>query len=329
MNIPDQHVQALMRFGYTERESRFLYLVATFSGHFLRSHFEDFLDLTHGRPANDFIDKAIARKHIRAFPYLNLTRTCSRYHLFSRPIYAAIGKENSANRKPGRDAKANLKLRILSFVLDNLGETYLEEEQDKFNFFTVSKGLGPALLPAKVYKGARNPAESTTRYFVDKFLVFTSPSEDGPDVVPTFTYFEEDQESLTSFPTHLQWYKPLLKALESRYNFIYVADEPTNFLRAQRQFAAILADGNGQPYFPSMLTYFRLRQLWEAKKYERLADKDYVALNRGEKKFSTPAYETLYRKWLRGESIPANEPTVYKETHNEVCPKLQTFRVYL
>jgi hypothetical protein len=58
------------------------------------------------------------------------------YHLFSRSLYEALGKENSRNRKPGRYGmldKASVRLLGLDFVLANLDSQYLEEEADKVN----------------------------------------------------------------------------------------------------------------------------------------------------------------------------------------------------
>jgi len=54
-----------------------------------------------------------------------------------------------------------------------------------------------------------------------------------------------------------------------------------------------------------MLTYFRLKQLWDTKQYAQFADNDYVALNHGEKKFSKPEHERLYQQWLKG-AFPGN-----------------------
>src|SRR5207248_19740 len=92
--------QAIMGFGYTARESEFLYLVATHSGFFVQRQFAAYIDISGRGPVTDFIRKALYKKHIRE--YLPEHGSQKVYHLFSRNVYATIGKENSRNRKTGR-----------------------------------------------------------------------------------------------------------------------------------------------------------------------------------------------------------------------------------
>src|SRR6266700_3251308 len=294
MNIKPEHVHALAKLGYTEREAQFLYIVATYSGHFLRRQFSEFTGAVRGRADHEFLSEAIKRGHVREFPYTG--DHSKRYHLYARIVYRAIGKENSANRKPGSEAKTNLKLRILNFVLDNPGEDYLEEEQDKVRYFAVEKEISQTLLPAIVYENDSG-SEKTFRCFADKFPLFVSQANSKARSLITFTYFEDDFETSSRFAAHLKSYKPLLKALDGPYRFIYVSDESNRFDRAEKQFNAMLADPDGQTYYPTLSAYFRLRKLWQEKRYEKFADSDYVALNRGEKKFSNPEHEQLYQQW--------------------------------
>ena len=322
MTIKSEYIEALMKLGYTERESQFLYIVATHSGHFLRRQFTQFIGMERGGTDNQFIRKAIAQGHVHEFAFRQDNYT--RYHLFSRIVYRAIDKESSRNRKAGSDAKANLKLKILDFVLDNLEEEYLEEEDDKVQFFAVTKGISRDLLPARAYE-SKDGKEETTRYFIDKFPLFFSKPETDSKPILTFTYFQDDFDNSRGFAAHLNWYKSLLKALDEPYRFLYVANEMRHFQRAEKQFHAVLSTGNGQPYFPPMLTYFRLRQLWEAKKLEKLTDTDYVALNRGEKKFTKPEHERMYQQWLKGELPNKNDAAPQAQPHHESRGTFETY----
>jgi hypothetical protein len=299
MKIPDHSVSALMKFGYTERESQFLYVVATFSGNFLRRQFSEFAGAARGGTDHDFLQKAIRNRHVREIPYKR--SSYRRYHLCARSIYGAIDKENSSNRKESGDSRAILKLKILDFILDNFNEDYLEEEADKVRFFTEQKNIGFNLLPAKVYESSQG-TQATVRYFVDKFPLFVS-NDNGTATIPVFTYFEDEYERVTSFAAHLNWYKPLLHALNGQYKFIYVADLAKNFHRAEKQFEAILSSPHYQSPSPALLNYFRLRKLWEDKKLSQLSDKDLADLNRAEKKFSQPEHEGLYQQWINGEML--------------------------
>ena len=183
MNIRNEHLQELTKLGYSERESAFLYTVATFSGYFLRKQFEKFIGVSHGRPAHDFIEKCIQQDHVHELPYVQSNHR--RYHLFSRVVYRAIGKENSANRKAGSECKANSKLRVLEFVLSHFKYEYLEEEPDKVEFFTKQKNIGIDALPVKVFDG-KVPGQNTTRYFIDKFPILLGESKSDGDLIPAW-----------------------------------------------------------------------------------------------------------------------------------------------
>jgi hypothetical protein len=188
---------------------------------------------------------------------------------------------------------------MLDFVLDNPDEEYLEEETDKIQFFTEQRSISRDLLPTRTYEAKHGP-QNTVRFFVDKSPMFLDGSR------PVFTYFENEYESPTSFPAHLEWYRPLLKALEGQYKFIYVGSLEKNFGRAQSQFRAVLT-GQSQVHNPGLLSYFRLRKLWEAKDLEKLSPKDYATLNQAEKRFSGPEHEQLYQLWLKNESSALNQ----------------------
>ena len=86
---------------------------------------------------------------------------------------------------------------------------YLEEESDKVKFFTTRKNIGIDALPVKVFDG-KVAGQNTTRYFIDKFPILLGESKSDGDLIPAFTYFEDDYGSLDAFATHLRCYKPLL-----------------------------------------------------------------------------------------------------------------------
>lgn len=314
MKISEYAVSALMKFGYTERESQFLYVVATFSGHFLRRHFTQFIGAVgHGGAEDEFLKKAVNSGHVREIPYKR--SHYRRYHLCGRQIYGTIGKENSSHRKNARSCKAILKLRILDFVLDNPNEDYLEEETDKVDFFTGQKNISRDLLPSKTYESKHGP-ETTIRYFVDKSPLFLSDAAVNLGPIPVFTYFENEYESLTSFPNHLIWYKPLLDALNGQYKVIYVADLMKNFDRAEKQFQAVLCNQNHHIQAAGLLSYFKLRKLWEAKELSHFSDKEIDSLNQGRRKFCRPEHQELYQQWLRGELPDASQTKTAQSVHS-------------
>jgi len=96
MNIAPAHLEALQALGYTEQESRFLYIVATHSGYFTARQFLAFTGAHWGKRTTTFWSKLHARKHARTecFP-----KSGTVYHLFSRRLYRQIERENIRNRR--------------------------------------------------------------------------------------------------------------------------------------------------------------------------------------------------------------------------------------
>src|SRR5215831_716626 len=89
-------IEAIQALGYTETESRFLYLVATHSGYFVARQFLGFADAQWGKRTTLFWTKLQASRHgqIHRFAMGGAV-----YHLFSRAIYRQIGHENLRNRR--------------------------------------------------------------------------------------------------------------------------------------------------------------------------------------------------------------------------------------
>lgn len=89
MSISTDQLAPLRSFGYTEVESRFLYLVATHSGYFTVWQFLDFAHAKSGKRNAHLIEKLFSQGHATAQRYRR--RSCV-YHLHSRALYDAIGK---------------------------------------------------------------------------------------------------------------------------------------------------------------------------------------------------------------------------------------------
>src|SRR5260370_13297547 len=96
MNISPAHLNALQALGYTEAEARFLYIVATHSGYFVARQFLAFTSAHWGKRTTTFWSKLHATKHARTacFP-----KSGTVYHLFSRPLYRQIERENIRQRR--------------------------------------------------------------------------------------------------------------------------------------------------------------------------------------------------------------------------------------
>jgi len=146
MRFPETSIENLLGFGYTEDEARFLYIVATHSGYFSTRQYLTFTGAKSGDKSMAFTQKVLGKGHATARLLLRNGRV---YHLFSRLVYRAIGRENLRNRREHSAEHIRTKLAVLDFVLAHLDYRYLETETEKVDYFCRKLSIGRALLPAK------------------------------------------------------------------------------------------------------------------------------------------------------------------------------------
>jgi hypothetical protein len=293
------HTEALRYFGYTEEESRFLYLVATHSGYFTCQQFLQFIKTKPGKRSVAFARKVVEKKHASSKEYLRHGRV---FHLFSRNLYGAIGRENVRFRRVHSTEYIRTRLIALDFILRNQSFTFLESEEQKLAFFCDQMGIDKKILPHKRYSGAIKD-QHTGRYFVDKFPMFYNPSFSLPPVV-TFSFIDPGFESMDSFTTHLNAYLTLFTKLPT-LRLYYVATRDTNFKRAEKTFHGVF-HRLWDPDAPlGLLDYFRTRRKWDDKQYDKVSNHDMIFVNEAKERFCGDEIEDLYRKW-RGEEITQN-----------------------
>jgi hypothetical protein len=160
MNFPESSLANLSSLGYTEDEARFLYLVATHSGYFSMRQFLQFTGTKSGDKSMAFSQKLLGRGHATARSFL---RNGLVYHLFSRIVYRAIGRENLRNRRAHSLEHIRTRLVALDFVLAHLhlGETLrIHRENSSFrgpDDFVFCKKDGSPLDPDVLRKDALYP----------------------------------------------------------------------------------------------------------------------------------------------------------------------------
>ena len=293
MNIKDEYLDALKDLGYTETEARFLYIVGTHSGYFTATQFRTFTGLTSGKRSYRFTQKVIVKKHATLEVH---TKNARVYHLFSRKIYALIGKENIRNRRNHEFQFTKTRLAALDFILANQGHVYFETEKDKVQYFCEALGIEKHSLPAKLYLGQKSPS-ITSRYFVDKFPMFL-PARGTPAVV-TFTYVESEAENLAGFMTHLQNYMPLFRKL-GQFAFLFISPYGELFPKARGIFTSLVKNPLELPTTTELVRYFRIRRAWEAKQFAQLTNADIEFLNEATHRFHAQRFQDLYQSWNRG-----------------------------
>lgn len=290
MKFPKEHIEALQSFGYTEIEARFIYIVATHSGYFTVRQFLDFAKAKRGKRSDKLSDKLVSNKHASAEM---LRKNARVYHIFSRRIYAPIGKENIRNRRDHEFQFIKTRLLALDFILANQSYDYFETEADKVQYFCGALGIEKHTLPTKLYLGTQNPSV-TPRYFVDKFPMFL-PTPTGAPVV-TFTYVVPETENLVAFATHLQNYLLLFRSLK-QFRFLFVSPCEPLFAKARVIFSSVVKGPLELPSVAEISRYFHVRKLWESRQFAALRNEDIEFLNDATRRFAAGHIQEIYKEW--------------------------------
>ncbi len=288
MRFPERSIENLRSLGYTEDEARFLYLVATHSGYFSTRQFLSFTGAKSGDRSMAFTQKVLGKGHAHARLLLRNGRV---YHLFSRLVYRAIGRENLRNRREHGLEHIRSRLAILDFVFAHLDYNYLETERDKVHYFCEQLSVPRQFLPAKRYAGAIHK-KATERYFVDKFPIFFRPDS----TVVNFTFIDPGWEGLKAFENHLFAYSGLFRALHE-VHLTYVATRPARFEVARKMFLSMVDRPRKSDDGDEVIRYFRVRKFWEMKEYEKLTNDDIEYLNQSTQRFAKHFCQERYPTW--------------------------------
>jgi hypothetical protein len=299
MNFPHTQIANLKTLGYTEREARFLYIVAIHSGYFTQTQLCPFIGSKSGRTTRSFTSRLLSRNHVRERKYQN---NASIYHLMHRRIYQAIGQENLRNRRSHTFDFMKIRLAILDFVLSHLEYHFFEGEAEKVQYFEQNLQIRPQEMPGRTYRGSNNVPD-TVRYFVDKFPMFLNSTVAGGPIV-TFTFIDPGYGNLDAFRTHLDAYAGILQRIP-RLAFVFASPTLKLFDSAHQLFQNKINPPTGK-LSEQLTRYFMLRTHWEAKRYELLKDPDIEFMNHARQCFAGEAFESAFAEWRAGRITERN-----------------------
>lgn len=284
MSIPEDKIDKVRSFGYTEVEARFLYLVATYSGYFTLRQFLDFAHAKSGKQNARLVEKLFGLGHASAQRY---TRRSLVFQLRSRQIYAAIGKPHLRNRREHELLHIKTRLLALDFILAHPQETYFETAEEKRLYFIDRFKIEESLF-------SRTGAKRDGISFSDRFplCVAYPPPEYMP--VVTFTYIDPHHCKLDAYIAHLRVYKPLFRRLPS-FQFIYLSTS-SSFHNEAAELFSFLIEGKG---LSDLMRYFDYQTKWDRKQYWLLADSEVLFMSEARKRFTGPSIATLYYLWKR------------------------------
>ena len=226
----DERIAALQDWGYGPRQAAFLALVMLHGGYFVRRQVAGFFHRKDGGVATAFMRELVLRRHARAAVYRRRTHV---YHVYARPLFAAIGEEHNRNRRDVAPAEVVRKVMTVDLMLQTPQARFLATEQEKVAYLTGTCGVPLRVLPATWFGSQTDVFRGVVRYFLDKAPMFVGP-QDG---TVSIAYVQGLDTTLTGLQTFLDTYARLLSAL-SRACFVLCAPDPWVCDRGEQVMAA-------------------------------------------------------------------------------------------
>src|SRR5436190_16915020 len=125
----DDRVGAVAKFGFTERQARFLVTVMLHSGVCLLRQYTQFAGIVHGQKTRKFFKKLVRRGYATSYACRhNRGRV---YHVHHKPLYRAIGSTDSRHRRPMSAARVVQNLTLLDALLKSRDVVWLATDDEK------------------------------------------------------------------------------------------------------------------------------------------------------------------------------------------------------
>jgi hypothetical protein len=284
---PGHREAALVNFGFTERQARFLVTVMLHGGVCVKRQYCKFAGIAHGQKTHDFFRKLVNRGHATSTGPGALHRGRF-YHVHRKTLYRAIGEPDNRNRKPLTYAAAVERLMLLDAVLAEPQLTWLGSGHDKLSYFqsALSRQLRSEELPHLTFGEPK-----VVRHFPDKLPI--GVHRDGrPEV---FLYLVT-RSSPVDFRAFLNRHAELWRAL---YHWELRVLFPRPFGSEQGAYERAFYEQLAAP-----ITMSDSEELaWLFRERRRLADTGVASsderLRAAEQRFRAPRFRCLYRAWRR------------------------------
>jgi hypothetical protein len=279
----DDRVQAAAKFGFTERQARFLVTVMLHSGVCLPRQYAAFAGRAYGHTASDFFARLVSRRHASASECLhNRARV---YHVHHRPLYRAIGEPEIAHRRPLAASRVVERLMLLDTVLDSPETVWLATTEEKLATLTTLTGIPQDRLPqAPVF----NASSRTVRLFPDRLPIGIHPEGRAVLVFPV------TEASTTELRVFLQRHLGLLHGLPAWTLRLVMPPHLSAGETLQKVVRQELGAPLGKVVSDELRWYFEQRK---AAAGTAGARPDAARYARARRAFQSPRFEGLYRAW--------------------------------
>ncbi len=263
---PSVHVQAIVELGFTERQAQFLTLVMRLSGVCVPRQYAQVAGIAQGAKCNAFFDRLVRRGHARAIECVH--NRARLYLVHSKLLNHAIGEPTSRYRRAVSPRLARERLMLLDAGLSTPVSEWLTISAEK-----------AAALP--VATSTRPPDESPIGVEPDgRIVVLYLALELWPD----------------AFRTFLRNHAPLLDGLP-RWTLRIVLPRP--IAHAHDDYQKVVHEELESPINTSIVV--DLKRYFECRRdLHTTADPQADDIFRsGYRRFSTPRFDDLYRRWIK------------------------------
>ena len=279
----EDRVRALTRFGFTERQARFLATVLLHSGVCLPRQYCASAGIVHGEKTRRFFAKLVRRGF--ACDYRCRHNRGRIYHVHHKPLYAAIGEPESRLRRPMSAARLVENLAMLDAVIATRAGCWLSTAREA--------NLELAAL-------MRRPADLALSAVFERVVGFNRGARDSlrmaidPNGRPVFLYVATD------LPTHAfhRVLQRLLNVVDALPAWTLRIAMPKPVAPLSAVFERALKDDLEalRPVILRRLTwYFAQRRAHELEHARIEAEDEYDQAHEG---FQAPRFQALYQRWL-------------------------------
>ena len=298
---PEHAVQTIAKRGFTDRQARFLVLVARHSGVCVMRQYSSFAGIVFGQKTRKFFANLMRLGFVSTYDCAhNRGRV---YHVRHRAIYEAIGEPDSRLRRPPGVPRALERLMLLDAILENPESMWMSSSTEKLGYL-ASRGISADDAP---HLSIRHGDQQQVRHFPDRLPIGVHPSG---HVVFVYLHADPMHDEFRSF---LQRHAPLLERLPAWTIRIVV---PAHLEGAAQDLQKVawgqLASPLREPILTELRWYF---DRFASPPTEATAAGDRARFERCRRAFSTDRYAVLYRCWRQnGERVlaTASSPVVGK-----------------
>ena len=306
--VPD-----IRKLGYTMREARFLSLVGTYGGYFLRRQFIRYVRRTHGGVDQSLVEKGQRWGHLRALDYGGRRQV---FQLTSTAICYLLGRRLPFARRPKGDLEIKSRLLVLDYIVDHVETRFLASSDDKLDYFSEVLNIACDFLPRRprIEPGCKDAAV----YFDELSPIALLPGVAPAPLLVSIVFVDGGNQTDLAFRSFLARYQPLCERLD-RFEVVYVSDSRRNFAPAAALFHHAFR-GVSRPLFAQgashFLDYLRVRSS-EEDDPQSLDPKQRELLGEGKELYASARHEQIYAAWKQGKTTFAG---ILATGSSEACP---------